>query len=96
MQHGDLFAFSWREAMERSVEEIHSALADLGKPDPWSPDLKASQEFLEPLFKKFYTALKLPNLMQKTDYHTLAPHVSPDQLDAEVSEKLDAIVDVAS
>ena len=34
-------------------------------------------------------------MMQKTAYHTLAPHVSPDQLDAEVYEKLDAIADVA-
>ena len=95
VQHGDLFACSWRDAMERSVEEVRSALSALNKPDPWSPDLKASQEFLEPLFKKFYAALKLPNLMQKTDYHTLAPHVSPDQLDAEVGEKLDAIATVA-
>jgi len=95
MQQGDLFAASWRDAMEKSVEEIRAALADLGKPDPWSPDLKVSQEFLEPLFKKFYTAVKLPNLMQKTDFHTLATHVSPDQLDVEVREKLDAIADVA-
>ena len=95
VQLGDLFASSWREAMERSVEEIRSALSALDKPDPWSPDLKASQDFLEPLFKNFYAALKLPNLMQKTDYHTLAPHVSPDQLDAEVGEKLDAIAAVA-
>ena len=95
LQQGDLFAASWRDAMEKSVKEIRAALADLGKSDPWSPNLKVSQEFLEPLFKKFYTAVKLPNLMQKTDYHTLAPHVSPDQLDVEVREKLDAIVDVA-
>ena len=92
---GDLFSYSWRNAMEMSVEEISLALADLDKPDPWSPNLKASQEFLEPLFKKFYAALKLPNLMQKTYYHTLAPYVSPNQLDTEVGDKLDAIVDVS-
>ena len=95
VQNGDLFAASWRDAMEKSIEEIRSALADLGKQDPWSPDLNASQDFLEPLFKKFYSAVKLPNLMQKTDYHTLAPYVSPDQLDDEVHKKLDAIADVA-
>ena len=94
-QYGDLFAASWRDAMEKAIAEIRSALANLGKPDPWSPDLKASDEFLDPLFKKFYQAVRLPNLMQKTDYHTLAPHVPPDELDAEVREKLDAIADVA-
>ena len=94
-QYGDLFAASWRDAMEKAIAEIRSALADLGKPDPWSPDLKASDEFLDPLFKKFYQSVRLPNLMQKTDYHTLAPHAPPDELDAEVREKLDAIADVA-
>ena len=94
-QGGELFATSWRDAMEKSIEEICLALAELDKPDPWSPDLKASNEFLEPLFKKFYKAINLPNLMQKTNYYTLAPYVSLDQLDDEVSEKLDAIADVA-
>ena len=93
--HGDLFVASWLDAMEKAIAEICSALADLGKPDPWSPDLKASDEFLDPLFKKFYQTVRLPNLMQKTDYHTLAPYVPPDELNAEVREKLDAIVDVA-
>jgi hypothetical protein len=33
--------------------------------------------------------------MRKTDYHTLARFVPRDQLDAEVTEKLDALVNVA-
>lgn len=94
-QHGDLFAGTWRDAMERAIEEIATALAALGKPDPWSPDLKASEEFLGPLFVRFYEAIKLPNLMRKTDYHTLAPYVALGELDDEVREKLDAIADVA-
>ena len=94
-QHGDLFAASWRDAMQRAIEEISAALAALGKPDPWSPDLKASEEFLDPLFRKFYEAVKLPNLMRKTDYHTLAPYVATEEVDDEVREKLDAIASVA-
>jgi ABC-type taurine transport system ATPase subunit len=92
---GDLFAPAWRDAMDASIREIADALASLTKPDPWSPDLKASDEFLDPLFQKFYGKQKIPNLMRKTDYHTLAPFVSLAQLDPEVSEKLDAIAAVA-
>lgn len=94
-QYGDVFAASWRQSMERSIDEIGAALAALGKPNPWSPDLKVSEEFLDPLFRKFYEALGLPNLMRKTDYHTLAPYVPPEGLHDEVREKLDAIADVA-
>lgn len=94
-QAGDLFAASWREAMQTAIREIRAALAALGKPTPDNPDLKASDDYLDPLFKKFYEALKLPNLMRKTDYHTLAPYVPADALAPEVREKLNAIVEVA-
>lgn len=92
---GELFAASWRGAMEKAIGEIESALAKLRKPDPWGPDLKASDEFLDPLFEAFYRALELPNLMRKTDYHTLAPYVPVEALDAEITEKLDRIVETA-
>jgi hypothetical protein len=81
--------------MERAIDEIQAALASLGKSDPWSADIKASDEFLDPLFKKFYAALGLPNLMTKTDYHTLAPYVAEGDVDPEVREKRDAILDVS-
>jgi hypothetical protein len=32
------------------------------------PDIKASDDFLDPLFRKFYEKLGLLNLMRKTDY----------------------------
>jgi energy-coupling factor transporter ATP-binding protein EcfA2 len=94
-QAGDLFAASWRDAMRTAIQEIRSALAALGKPEPGSPDLKASDDFLDPLFRKFYESLELPDLMRKTDYHTLASYVPAEELDGEVREKLDAIVAVA-
>lgn len=95
-QYGELFASGWRDTMAQVIDEIAAALRALGKPYPWSVDLKASDEFLDPLFKKFYEEVDLPNLMRKTDYHTLAPYVPPDLLDGEVREKLDAIADVAA
>lgn len=95
-QHGDLFAASWRGAMEEAIDDIAKALAQLGKPDPWGPDLKASDEFLDPLFRAFYAKVGLPNLMRKTDYHTLAAFVREDELDPEVREKLDLIAGTAT
>lgn len=91
LQAGDLFATLWRETMEGAIDEVAAALATLGKPEPWSADVKASDDFLQPLFQKFYDKLGLPNVMRKTDYHTLAPYVSAATIAAEVREVLDEI-----
>jgi ABC-type branched-subunit amino acid transport system ATPase component len=94
-QLGDLFAATWRKTMDSEIDRLATALAALGKPDPWSADLKTSDDFLDPLFQNFYQKLELPNMMRKTDYHTLAPFVTADQLGSEVREKLDTIADAA-
>ncbi|MEK6674062.1 MAG: AAA family ATPase [Planctomycetota bacterium] len=84
------------QAMREAITDVKGALATLGKPDPWSPDIKASDEFLEPVFKTFFKKLSLPLTLRKSDYHVLAGLVPKDQIDPEVVEKLDAIVAVAS
>ena len=95
-QQGEIFGASWRTAMEESIAEIESALVALGRPSPWGPDIKASDEFLDPVFRRFYERLGLPNLMRKTDYHTLAPFVPAAALDEEIREKLDLIAETAA
>lgn len=94
-QHGELFATTWRQTMEDAITEIAVALAALGKPDPWGADIKASDDFLDPLFRKFFEKLALPNLMAKTDYHTLVPFVPTELIDREVRKTLDRIADVS-
>jgi len=94
-QNGALFGMAWRTAMEEAIREVESALRTLGK-DPWSKDIKASDDFLDPLFKKFYERLGLPNLMNKTDYHMLAAFVQSQDIDPEISAVLDDIVAVAN
>jgi len=95
----DLFAYAERdrreEAMRDSIEEISSALERLGKTGPWSSDTKASGDFLDPLFKQFFKKLGLPNIMDKTHYHTLAGLLRKDRIDPEVTKKLDAILKTA-
>jgi hypothetical protein len=82
--------------MEDTIKEIENALVTLGKGSPWSPNVKVSTDFLDPLFASFYKKLKLPNLMQKTNYHTLVRYVKSDQIDPEVVDVLDAILEVAN
>lgn len=95
VQEGELFISRWQDAMEEAIFEIEAALVALSKPSPWGPDIKASDEFLDPLFKRFYDKLGLRVLMQKKDYHTLATHVPRACIDNEIGEKLDMIVQTA-
>lgn len=95
----DLFGIAERQrreqAMSAAIEEVTHALETLGRPGPWSAEIKASDDFLEPVFERYFRRLRLPNLLRKTDYHLLAGLVSREQIDAEFGEKLDAVVRVA-
>ena len=98
--HGPLFtaAESGRrlEAMRAAIDEIASALGTLGRGSPWDVGVKASDDFLTPLFGAYFDRLGLPNLMAKSSFHVLAEHVPDEEIDAEVREKLDAIARVAA
>jgi hypothetical protein len=83
------------QIMRQCIAEVTSALETLGRPGPWSDDIKASDEFLTPVFERYFKKLGLPNLLRKTDYHILAGLVPKDQMSPEVMEKLDAILAVA-
>jgi len=83
------------QAMREAIAEVTQALKTLNKPDPWSFDIKASDEFLDPLFKKFFEKLKLPLQLRKSEYHVLASLTPANRLDHEITEKLEAIVGIA-
>jgi hypothetical protein len=95
----DLFSVaesSRREnAMRKSIEEVAKAIETLFECDPWSPDIKASDDFLDRLFRIYFKKLGMDNLLLKNDYHILAALVPKDKIDPEITEKLDAIVNVA-
>jgi energy-coupling factor transporter ATP-binding protein EcfA2 len=94
-QQGELFGTAWRDTMAAAIDAVATALATLGKFAPWGADVKASDDFLQPLFQRFYDDLGLPNVMRKTDYHTLAPYVDAAAIDPEVQALLDEILRVA-
>ncbi len=82
-------------AMRDAITEIESAMTKLGKGSPWDGDVKASDDFLDPLFAEYFRKLDLPNLMAKKNYHQLVQYVPDDEIDPEITEKLDAIAAVA-
>ena len=98
-ESGDLFSVaesSRREnAMRESIKEVADAIRTLYECDPWSPDIKASDEFLDRLFRIYFKKLGMDNLLLKNNYHILAGLVPENKIDPEITEKLDAIVRVA-
>ena len=99
-QEGPLFARGVSErrvnAMREAIAEIGNALMALRGYSPWSSEVKASDEFLTPLFRSYFQRLELPNLMNKKDFYELANYVPLEEIDGEITEKLDAIAGVAA
>lgn len=92
---GPLFSPLWVSVMEERITEIEKARETLGQESPWTPDIKVTDDFLDRLFETFFDKLEIPNLMQKTNYHTLVEYLQPEQIDPEVTEVLDAILEVS-
>ena len=83
------------DAMREAIDEVETALRSLGRGSPWSPDCKASDDFLAPLFRIWFEKLGLPDLMAKRSFHELVEYVPGPEIDPEVRTKLDAIVRTA-
>jgi energy-coupling factor transporter ATP-binding protein EcfA2 len=98
-QADDLFAIAEshqrEQAMRESIAEVSGALQTLGKGLAWSDDVKASDDFLDPVFRRFFEKLRLPLAFRKSDYYQLVRLLPPDQVPAEVIEKLELIHAVA-
>jgi predicted ATPase len=84
-----------RKVMRETIAEMTNAMETLGRGSPWDKDTKVSDDFLIPLFRKFFKKLGHYNVMDKKNFHELARFVPKDKIDPEVKEKLDAIVTVA-
>ena len=99
-QPDDLFALAEKDkrvaVMQDSIREIENALLTLGKPGPWSGDIKASDEFLGPVFNRFSEKMQIPLEIRKSQLHRLVPFIPKDRIDPEIIEKLDLIVKVVN
>jgi ABC-type branched-subunit amino acid transport system ATPase component len=81
--------------LEACITEIVNALRLTNKPDPWGPDIKVTDDFLDPLFRLFYERLGTPQKIFKRDYHGLAEAIPIEQIPNEVTDVLARIHDVA-
>ncbi|MGA2662024.1 MAG: hypothetical protein ABSH34_31480 [Verrucomicrobiota bacterium] len=92
----DLFALAQHgareQAMQEAIAEVAAALRTFGEPDPWSANIKATDQLFDPVFRIFFKKLSLPLGLRKSDYHLLARLLPADKRDPELGEKLDLIV----
>lgn len=101
LDKGDLFdstEISEREeTIKREMEKLEEASKILNRPEPFSDDIKASDDFLVPLFENFTASLNKPTSMalQKKDFYKLVERIPPEEIDEKVKVALDIIVDVA-
>ena len=95
LQEGELFAEGWKARMETCIEDVENALAVVEEESPWGDNIKASDQVLTPIFRRFFERLRLPNLIDKTDFHVLARYVEADDIDQEIVEFLDQIARTA-
>lgn len=82
------------QIMEECIAEIEHAIAVMDKPSIWSSEIKATDEFLEPLFKLYSDKLHAP-VLRKTRFFEIAEFMMVDEIDGEISEKLDAVYSLA-
>jgi hypothetical protein len=92
---GELFAASFQTRMQEIIDDMVPPVALRDAHHAWWHNTKVTDDFLDPLFERFFKEINLPNLMRKSNYHELAKYVAAEDIDPEVVEKLDAIVEVA-
>lgn len=83
------------EVLDEVVSELEGALRLTNVADPWGPDIKVTDQFLDPLFKNFFERLGTPQRIYKRDYHGLADCIPLKQLDPEIVDVLDAVWETA-
>lgn len=96
----DLIAFAEagerKLAMEKAIESVEEALKTLQDTSPWSTDVKASDDVLDPIFRAFSKELGIPLALRKSQYYELVDHIDPEEIPGEVSEILNSILEVAT
>lgn len=81
--------------MHAAIDEVSKAMKTLDKGSPWDADVKSSDDFLAPVFAAYFRNCDLPDLMGKKRFYELAEYIPSDEIDPEISEKLDIIAKVA-
>ncbi len=96
---GPLFTETLGREREKVIEEcIRDVVPPIALRDPtdsfWTQQ-KASDGFLDKVFREYHSRLGLASLLGKTDYHRLVDHVPQEKIDPEVALVLDRISHIA-
>ena len=82
------------EFMKQSVEESTAPIHLKDKGHEWWNEAKLSDDWLDVIFSEFYRRIDFPQDFYKRDYYQLISLMKPEEIDDEVSEKLDFIYDI--
>ena len=83
------------QAMQEAIQSLGLSLDRLAGDPRLSRDVKGSETVLDPIFREYFGALGVYNRMAKRNFHELIQYMPIEEIDPEVTEKLDAIADVA-
>ena len=83
------------DALAACIAELEGALKVARRPDPWGPDVKVTDDFLDPLFENYFQQLGTPQQIFKRDYYRLAEAIPLHAIDSEVVTRLDELLAVA-
>jgi len=87
----------YREALMRELaEDYMPPNAWRNRAEAWWSTVKASDDYLDRIFAAYSERLGVPVQLRKSQYYLLVPFIPFDQIDPEVTEKLDALAAVAS
>ncbi|MFQ5629689.1 MAG: hypothetical protein ACE5I1_13070, partial [bacterium] len=92
----ELFTPHRLEKMQELIRDYIPPAALRDRSESWWNDTKMSDDFLDKIFRKYFSEIKTPVLMDKSSYYQLALLAEPDELDAELTKKLDAIYEIAN
>lgn len=80
-----------KELMKECVRLQVPPIALTDPQNAWWDNVKATDDFLDPVFEMFFAKSGHQNIVRKTNYHRLAPFVAEQELSPEITVVLDSI-----
>ncbi len=95
---GNVEALERESKIKLEIKKLQDAFKVINRPEPFSGDVKASDDFLVPLFENFAESLEKTKSMslRKKDFYKLVEYIPVEGIDQEVKEVLDKIAEVAN
>jgi AAA15 family ATPase/GTPase len=92
-QANELFTSNYPDVMDNVIKDLYPPLYLINLTDDWWRVEKMS-DWAERVFREFFKRLEQPVTMRKGNYHELISFLKIEEIQNEITEKLDAIYDV--